>query len=67
MNKKQGTNVARVESENRPVSTKNIPAHMAKLPGAIARLMAGPPMSERDRYDRDLADARGRSDWLRPP
>ena len=62
MNKKQGTNVARVES----VFTKKIPAHMTKLPRAIARLMTGPRMSERDRYDRDVAEARVRSDWLRP-
>lgn len=66
MNKKQGTNVASLESVNRSVFTKNIPAHMAKLPGAIARLMAGPPMSERDRYSRDVAEAQGRSDWLGP-
>ncbi len=57
MNKKQGTNVARVESENRPVFTKKIPAHMTKLPRAIARVMTGPRMSERDRYNRDVMEA----------
>jgi len=64
MNKKQETNVARVESVNRPVFTKNIPAQMAKLPGAIARLIAGPPMTDHLRFKQNLAEARARNEWL---
>ena len=51
---------------------KNIWARTAKLPGAIARLVAGPPMSERERYHRNVAEVRGRtleglpSAWFRP-
>ncbi len=66
MNKKQGTNVNRAESADRSGFTKEIPARVAKLPGVIARLMTGPPMSERERFQRNLLEARTRSDWLRP-
>ena len=66
MNQKQGPTVTRAESANRSVFTNEIPARVAKLPGAIARLMTGPPMSERERFQRNLLEARTRSDWLRP-
>ena len=39
---------------------KHMSTRMTKLPGAILRLIVGPPMSERDRYNRDVAEARGR-------
>ena len=50
----------------------NILVRITKLPGAIARLMAGPPMSERQRYNRNVAEVRARSyeglasAWFRP-
>ena len=66
MNRTHGPNVTRVESVKQSVISNNIPAGIAKLPGAIARLIAGPPMSERDRFQHDVAEARARSDWLRP-
>ena len=65
MNKQQGPNVTRAESGNRSVFTKEIPARVVKIPGAIARLIAGPPMSERDWFKQNVAEARTRSDWLR--
>ena len=51
---------------------KNILARITQLPGAIARLLAGPPMSERERYNQTVAEARWRtlegltSAWFRP-
>lgn len=36
-------------------------ARITKLPGAIARLMAGPSMSERERFNYAATDARARS------
>ena len=51
---------------------KNILARITKLPGAMARLVAGPPMSERERYNQTVAEARARNlevlagAWFRP-
>ena len=47
-------------------SAGNIFAQMTKLPGAITRFLAGPPMSERTRFRQNVAEARARSDWLGP-
>ena len=33
-------------------------SRLTKLPGAVLRVLAGPPMTERQRYDRDVAEAR---------
>ncbi len=62
--------------KNEPVDESNLAtnilARITKLPGAIARLMAGPPTSERERYNQTVAEARARSfeglasSWFRP-
>ena len=50
---------------------KNILARVRKIPGAIARLMAGPPRSERERFNYEVTAARARaiegisSGWIR--
>ena len=51
---------------------RNILARMKKLPGAVGHLIAGPPMSEKERYNQKVAEARARnleglaSAWWRP-
>ena len=40
---------------------KNILARITKLPGAMARLVAGPPISERERYNQTVAESRARN------
>ena len=40
---------------------KNISTRITKLPSAILQIIAGPPMSERDRYNRDVAEARAKT------
>ncbi len=40
---------------------KNILARVRKIPGAIARLMAGPPRSERERFNHEVTAARART------
>ena len=44
--------------------TKNIFATTMKLPVAIAPLLAGPPMSERERYNQTVAEVRVRTAGL---
>ena len=66
MNTQQGTDATKNGPGDLPVIDRNILSRMAKFPGGIARLMAGPPMTEQDRFNQNLVEARGRSDWLRP-
>ena len=64
MIKVQETGVMKVEPANGSTFPKNISAAFVKLPGAIARLMAGPPMTDRLRFKQNLAEARARIEWL---
>lgn len=66
VNTKQRPNVAQVESANHLVFDKAIFTRMAKLPGAIVRLMGGPPTTERQRFRQNALEARTRSQWLKP-
>ena len=50
---------------------RKILARISKLPGAIVRLLAGPPMSEWERYNQAVAEVQVRtagltSAWFRP-
>lgn len=57
-------------NESNPV--KNILARITKLHGAVTHLLAGPPMSERERYKQTVVEARARnleglaSAWFQP-
>lgn len=53
-----------VRSGNRPAYTKTISVRLVNLQGAIARFIAGPPMTEHSRFKYELANARARNDWL---
>ena len=62
----------RTGSANGLDRAKNILARFTKLPGAVAHLVAGPPMSERERYKQKVAEARARNleglvgGWFQP-
>ena len=45
---------------------KFILAQSWEIAEAMVRFMAGPPTTELERFHRDVAEARTRSDWLRP-
>ena len=51
----------RIGSANGLDRAKNILARFAKLHGAVTHLLAGPPMSERERYKQRVAEARARN------
>ena len=50
----------RIGSANGLDRAKNILARFAKLHGAVTHLLAGPPMSERERYNHKVVEARAR-------
>ena len=62
----------RIGSANELNLARNIFARVTKLPAAIAHLVAGPPMSEKERCNQRVAEARARnleglaSAWFRP-
>ena len=51
---------------------KNVGARITNLGAAIGRLLAGPPMSEQEKFNRTVAEARARSfeglasAWFKP-
>ena len=65
MNTNQDTGAIGTGAVRRSDPTGNIFAQIMKLPGAVGRLIAGPPMSDRDRFKQNVAEARGMGDWLR--
>ena len=48
----------KIGSPNEMKLVKNILVRVANLPGGIAHLITGPPMSERERYNQTVAEAR---------
>jgi hypothetical protein len=72
MSGKQAPKATRVGSAQRLNLAKSILPRTTKLPGVIARLIAGPPMSERERYNRNVVEARAMAfgglggAWCRP-
>lgn len=66
MNIKQEPESTNAELDRELNPAVNIFTRVMTLPGAIARLVAGPPMTERERFNYNLAVARTRIDWLSP-
>ena len=64
MNTEQEHGSLMVRPANRPADAKTISIRLANLQGAIARFIAGPPMTEQSRFKYELANARARNDWL---
>ena len=65
MNRNRGPQAIKVRSAQEWIFIKKLLAQTTELPQAMLRLLAGPPMTERERFNRNVAEARSRTDWLR--
>ena len=66
MSGREGPTSIRVGTVGEQYFAKFLLAQAVGFPEAMVRFMAGPPMTERERFNRNVAEARTRSDWLRP-
>ena len=66
MSRKDGLSSIRVGTAVEKRIAKFLMAHSMAIPEAMVRFMAGPPTTERERFSRNVAEARTSSDWLRP-
>ncbi len=66
MSRKDGPSSIRVGTAGEKRIAKFLMAHSMAIPEAMVRFMAGPPTTERERFSRNVAEARTSSDWLRP-
>lgn len=64
MIKEQEPRVIKFGPANGSAITRNISVGLVKLPGAIARLIAGPPMTDQSKFKQELAEARARNEWF---
>ena len=65
MSERQGPSSIRVGTASEQRFAKFLLAQTKAIPDALVRLMAGPPMSERERFHHNAAVARIRTDWPR--
>ena len=65
MNEIQGPRSIRVGTGNEQRFAKFLLAQTAAIPEALVRFMAGPPMTERERFRHKAAEARIRADFPR--
>ena len=66
MSGREGPTSIRVGTVGEQNFAKFLLAQAVGFPEAMVRFMAGPPMTERERFSRNVAEARTSSDWLRP-
>ena len=66
MSGREGPSSIRVRTVNERNFAKFLLTQAKEIPAAMVRLMAGPPMTERERFNQNVAEARTRSEWLRP-
>jgi len=66
MSEKEGPKSIRAETIGEQRFAKFILAQSWEIAEAMVRFKAGPPTTELERFHRDVAEARTRSDWLRP-
>ncbi len=66
MNGREGPTSIRVGTASEQSFAKFLLTQAVGIPEAMVRFMAGPPMTDRERFNRNVAEARTRSDWLRP-
>ena len=62
----EGPNSIRVGTVGKQRFAKVLLTQAAGIPEAVMQFMAGPPTTELERFHRNVAEARTRSDWLRP-
>ena len=65
MSGREGPTSIRVGTVNEQKFAKFLLAQAAGIPEALVRFMAGPPMSEQERFKRQVTEARVRTDWQR--
>ena len=65
MNETRGPSSIRVGTENEQRFAKFLLAQTKAIPEALVRFMAGPPMTERERFRHKAAEARIRVDFPR--
>ena len=66
MSGREGTSSIRIRTVNQGKFAKFILTQSWEIAEAMVRFMAGPPITELKRFHRNVAEARTRSDWLRP-
>ena len=65
MSETQGPRSIRVGTTSEQSFAKFLLAQTVAIPDALVRFMAGPPMTERERFRHKAAEARIRTDWPR--
>ena len=65
MSGREGPRSIRVGTVGEQSFAKFLLAQAVGFPEAMVRFMAGPPMTERERFKHNVAEARIKSDWLR--
>ena len=66
MSGREGPTSIRVGTVGEQNFAKFLLSQAAGIPEAMVSFMAGPPMTERERFNQKVAEARNRTDWLRP-
>ena len=66
MSGREGPRSIRVGTVNEQRFAKFLLAQAVGLPEAMVRIMAGPPMTEQERFKRQVTEARTRTNWLGP-
>ncbi len=66
MIRREGPSSIRVGTVSEQRFAKFLLTQAVGISNAMMRFMAGPLMTERARFNRNVAEARTRSDWLKP-
>ena len=66
MSAREGPNTIRVGTVGEQRFAKFLLTQAVGFPEAIVRFMAGPPMTEQERFKQQVTEARARTDWLGP-
>ena len=66
MSEREGPNSIRVGTVGEQRFAKFLLAQAVGIPEAMVRFMAGPPMTDRERFKNQVTEARVRTDWLGP-
>ena len=66
MSGREGPRSIRVGTANEQRFAKFLLAQAVGLPEAMVRIMAGPPMTEQERFSQKVAEARIRTERLKP-
>ena len=65
MNERKGPSSIGVGTVNERKFAMFLLTRAVEIPEAVVRFMAGPPMTERERFKQQVTEARIRTDWQR--